>query len=130
MAIREIEMRIQIQIGSLKLIAKLRDTPNTKKLIEALPCESQAQTWGDEVYFEVPISASLEKDAKQVVDPGTVGFWVEGSCLAIPFGPTPISQGDECRLAARVNLLGKIEGDPKALEVVREGEPISLSLLA
>lgn len=114
-------MRIKIQIGALSVTASLRETPTTKKLFEALPCESTAQTWGEEVYFEVPISASLEKDAQQVVEPGTVGFWVEGACLAIPFGPTPISQGEECRLAARVNLLGKIEGDPKALKSVKAG---------
>jgi len=118
--------RIRIRSGTTAVIAELDDTPTARRLLAALPCDSRANTWGDEVYFSVPISATLEADAQQVVEPGTVGFWVEGSSLAIPFGPTPISRGDECRLAARVNVLGKILGDPRALAAVRAGDAISV----
>lgn len=111
------------------MTATLRDTPTTEKLRGVLPCESRANIWGDEVYFEIPMATSLESDAQQVVEPGTVGFWVEGNCLAIPFGPTPISQGEECRLAAKVNLLGKVEGDPKILKGVQEGDAVKVSLI-
>jgi hypothetical protein len=116
--------RIKISSNSNEFFATLKETPTVKKLLTALPCSSTANTWGDEVYFEVPMTAPLESDAQQVVDPGTIGFWVEGNCLAIPFGPTPISEGNECRLAARVNILGKLEGDPKALKVIGDGDGI------
>jgi hypothetical protein len=80
------------------------------------------------VYFSVPVEAALEKDAKQVVDPGTVCFWVEGSSLALPFGPTPVSKGNECRLVARVNILGKIEGEPTLLKTVKDGDRVHVEL--
>jgi hypothetical protein len=76
----------------------------------------------------VPVNAGLEPDAQQVVPPGTICFWVQGKSLAIPFGPTPVSQGNECRLVTKVNLLGKLEGDPRVLESVRDGDDIRVEL--
>jgi hypothetical protein len=117
-------MKIAITWPNNKLEADLLDTPTSKALLAALPIESKAQTWGDEVYFEIPINPKLEPDAREVVDPGTVCFWVQGSSLALPFGPTPASKGDECRLVTRVNVLGKIIGDAKILKTVRSGARI------
>jgi hypothetical protein len=102
----------------------LNDTTTARKLYDALPCSSAANTWGDEVYFSVPMSAELAADAQQIVSPGTICFWVEGRSLAIPFGPTPVSQGSECRLVTKVNVLGMLEGDPRILESVRDGDRI------
>jgi hypothetical protein len=95
-------------------------------LLEALPCSSEARTWGEEVYFALPVEADLEADARQVVDPGTVCFWVEGHSLAIPFGRTPASRGDECRLVTAVNVLGRLEGDPRALAAIRDGDELEV----
>ena len=117
-------MRIKISWPSGEVFANLDDTPTAQAVLEALPIESRANTWGEEVYFSIPVSVPKEPDAKQVVDPGTVCYWVEGTSLALPFGPTPISKGNECRLAAEVNLLGKLEGDPKTLKSVRDGHRI------
>jgi hypothetical protein len=86
--------------------------------------ESEANRWGKEVYFNVPLETALEPAAEQVVDSGTVCFWVEGKSLAIPFGPTPISKGDECRLVTRVNILGHIEGNATLLDSIKEGDRI------
>lgn len=121
--------RIRISWPKGELTAVLADTPTARKLIEALPCSSRAQTWGEEVYFSLPVDATLEADAVQVVDPGTVCFWVEGSSLALPYGPTPASRGDECRLISKVNVLGKLEGDPRQLAKVADGVTMHLSLL-
>lgn len=88
-----------------------------------------ASTWGEEVYFELPVKAALEADAEQVVAAGTVCFWVQGSSLALPFGPTPASRGDECRLVTRCNVLGTIEGDPRKLKQVKQGDAIRVELL-
>ena len=117
-------MRIRISWENGEAFGVLNDTPTAKKLLSALPCSSSANTWGEEVYFSVPVNAGLEPDAQQVVPPGTICFWVQGKSLAIPFGPTPVSQGNECRLVTKVNLLGKLEGDPRVLKSVRDGDDI------
>lgn len=117
-------MRIQIAIGKTKVFALLNETPTAAKLREALPFKAKAETWGGEVYFRIPMSAALEADAKQVVSPGAVCFWTQGNCLALPFGPTPIAEGKECRLADPCNILGKLEGDPTVLRHVRSGDPV------
>ena len=121
--------RIRIVWGSGEVTADLRETPTVKQLLKALPSASRAQTWGEEVYFELPVRATLEADARQVVEPGAVCFWVEGSSLALPYGRTPASEGDEPRLVTRCNVLGKIEGDPRGLRKVRAGESIRVELI-
>jgi hypothetical protein len=118
--------QIRIAAGAVELLAELGDTPTARALLAALPCESTVHTWGDEVYFDVGVEAALEPDARQVVDPGTVCFWVEGTSIAIPFGPTPISAGDECRLVTRVNVVGRVLGDATLLRGVRDGDRISV----
>jgi len=90
----------------------------------SLPFESKAKRWGKEVYFEVPFKDNLEPSAKQVVDAGTLCYWVEGQSMAIPFGPTPISKGNECRLVAPVNILGCLDSDATILDSIKEGESI------
>ena len=122
-------VKVRITWKGGEVTANLRDTPTVKQLLAVLPCEASANTWGDEVYFEMPLKALLESDSQQVVDPGTVCFWVQGSSLALPFGPTPVSKGDECRLVTRCNVLGRIEGDPRRLKKVKQGATIRVELL-
>ena len=116
--------RIRIAWRSGKVVAELGDTPTVAQLLAALPCRANANTWGDEVYFSMPLKVRLEPGAQQVVDPGTVCYWVDGSSLALPFGPTPASKGNECRLVTRCNVLGKIVGDPQQLKTVRDGDEV------
>ena len=99
-------MKLVIKSGSLSLAVDLKDTPTSRALFDAAPFEARAQTWGEEVYFETPVSAKLEADAKQVVEPGTVCFWTQGDALALPFGRTPISTDDKPKLANPCNVLG------------------------
>lgn len=108
--------------------ATLEDTPTARALVAALPITARAQTWGEEVYFEIPVKAKLEAGAKQVVPPGTVCFWVEGSSLALPWGRTPLSEGDDPKLVTRCNVLGKIDGDPRRLASVRSGDTVTVSM--
>ncbi|MGD1019338.1 MAG: cyclophilin-like fold protein [Verrucomicrobiia bacterium] len=121
-------MRIRITWDKGEAFGVLIDAPTATKLLKVLPCSSSANTWGEEVYFSLPVSTVLEADAKQVVPPGTICFWVEGQSLAIPFGPTPVSRGDECRLVTKVNVLGKLEGDPRVLKSVRDGDEIRVEV--
>ena len=116
--------RIAIRWADQMVMATLENTPSASALLAALPCDSSANTWGDEVYFSVPVACRLEADARQVVDPGAVCYWVEGRSLALPYGPTPVSKGSECRLVAKVNVLGRIEGDARALASIRDGDRI------
>jgi hypothetical protein len=120
--------RIRISWPKGSVTATLEETPTARALAAALPVTARAQTWGEEVYFEIPVEAKLERDAKQVVPPGTVCFWVEGGSLALPFGRTPVSEGDEPKLVTRCNVLGEIDGDPKQLASVRAGDAITLTL--
>src|SRR4029079_10923233 len=96
--------KVRIAWDGGEVIANLRDTPTATQLLAALPCASKANTWGEEVYFEVPFQAALEGDARQVVDPGTLCYWVDGKSLALPFGRTPISKGSESRLVSPCNV--------------------------
>ncbi len=120
--------RIKISWPEGTTMAVLEDTPTARALVATLPLKAKAQTWGEEVYFEIPVEAKLERGAQQVVPPGTVCFWVEGRSLALPWGRTPISEGDESRLVTRCNVLGRIDGDAKQLASVRSGDTITLTL--
>jgi uncharacterized protein len=121
--------KIRIAWPSGEVIADLQNTPTTQQLLAALPCDATANTWGDEVYFHLPVKAKLEPGAKQVVEPGTVCFWAEGGALALPFGPTPISTAEECRLVTPCNVLGRIAGDPSELRDVNDGDAIRIEAL-
>lgn len=123
-------MQIRISWPAGHLTATIEDTPTAQALGKVLPLASTAHTWGEEVYFDTGVSVPIEDGARQVVEPGTVAFWTDGDALALPYGPTPISRGDECRLASPCNLLGRIDGDPRLLATVRPGDPVRVELTA
>jgi uncharacterized protein len=120
-------MKLRISAGATSFEVVLKDTPTAKALVAALPFESRAQTWGEEVYFTTPVSAKLEPDAKQIVEPGTVCFWTEGNALALPYGRTPISTDERPKLASRCNVLGTLIDDAKGLSAIKSGEKITVS---
>jgi hypothetical protein len=119
--------RIRFDFGVLALEAELLDTPTARAVLVALPLQSSAMTWGEEVYFEIPVKVEREAKARAVVTPGEVAYWPDGHCIALGFGRTPISQGDECRLASPCNIFGRLLGDPKALAKVKAGARIAVT---
>jgi len=121
--------RIRFSFGAVSLDAELLDTPTAKAIAAALPIASAALTWGEEVYFEVPIMVAREKAARAVVTPGEIAFWPEGPAIAIGFGRTPISKGDECRLASPCNIFARALGDVKMLGKVRAGSKVEVTAL-
>jgi hypothetical protein len=120
-------MKLRIEAGKVSLTVELRDRPTAKAVAEAAPFESRAQAWGEEVYFATPVSAKLEPDARQIVEPGTVCFWTEGDALALPYGRAPLSSDSRPKLASRCNVLGRLEGDPRELARIHPGEKITVS---
>ena len=120
-------MKLRISAAGASFEVVLKETPTAKALLAAVPFEARAQTWGEEVYFTTPVSAELEPDARQIVEPGTVCFWTEGDALALPYGRTPISTDERPKLASRCNVLGRLEGNPGRLAKIRSGEKIAVS---
>ena len=103
--------KANIIMGDVTLGVTLRPTPTANTLWAAMPFTATAQTWGDEVYFDTPVSAAGEGDATDLIEPGEIAFWLAGSCIAIGFGPTPASHGDEIRLASPANIWADSDGD-------------------
>ena len=120
--------RIRFDFGTLTLEAELLDTQTARLIAAALPLTGvSALTWGEEVYFEVPVEVEREKDARAVVTPGEIAYWPEGPAIALGFGHTPISRGDETRLASPCNIFGRALSDVKALAAVRAGTKVSVT---
>ncbi len=122
-------MRIRISWDGAAAMGTLNETETAGAVGAALPLTGTAKTWGKEVYFETPVHATLEPDARDVVPPGTICFWPQGNAIAIPYGRTPASQGDECRLVGPANVVGALEGDPKILASLTEGKEVRVEEL-
>jgi len=120
------EKKIRILVNDLKVEAELNESKTAQLIWEALPMEAEANRWGEEIYFAIPVKMGLEKGSREVVSAGELGYWPTGHAFCIFFGPTPASGGDEIRAASAVNIIGKVLSDPKAFLKVKEGVKIRL----
>ncbi len=112
------------KIGAVEAELLEERNPRTANAIwEALPFESRANTWGDEIYFSIPVKQN-EENAQQSVEPGDLGYWPQGKGFCIFFGPTPISRKGEIRPADPVNVFAKVKGDPKVFKEMGDGDKI------
>ncbi len=117
------DKEITITIEDVRISAELNNSETAKKIWKVLPIEGNVNTWGDEIYFSIPVNVGLE-NAKEVVSEGDLGYWPPGNAFCIFFGLTPASQGNEIRPASPVNIFGKVIGDPKVFKKVRSGKKI------
>jgi len=118
--------RINLLVEDLKVEAELNDSKTAQLIWEGLPIEAKVNTWGEEIYFAIPVKTGLEQGAREVVSSGELGYWPTGHAFCIFFGPTPASRGDEIRAASAVNILGKVLTDPKVFLKVKNGAKITL----
>jgi len=120
------DKKIKIKAGNTEADAILNNSPTAQKIWEALPIEAKGDTWGDEIYFPIPVKAPLEKTAQELVQVGDLGYWPSGNAFCIFFGPTPMSRGDEVRPASAVNVIGKIAGNAKVFKKVPSGAKVRI----
>ena len=118
--------KIRISAGKVQAEATLNESPTATKIWEALPIEGRGNTWGDEIYFTIPVEAAQEKDAREVVAVGELGYWAPGSAFCIFFGRTPASTDDRPRAASAVNILGTVQGDATVFRAVASGTRVRL----
>jgi hypothetical protein len=118
--------KIRIIAGDVSAVAELSSGKTSDAIWDALPIENTVNTWGDEIYFDIPVTSTLDETAKEVVEKGDLGYWPTGKAFCIFFGPTPASHGDEIRPASAVNIVGRVEGDTDVFKRVRDGENIKL----
>ena len=117
--------KIVITSGVLQVSATLNDTDTAKAIATSLPIQASANTWGDEIYFGIPVSAELEQ-GQEIVEMGDLGYWPPGRAFCIFFGRTPASRDDEIRPASAVTVIGKVVGDATAFKQVSSGTTITI----
>ena len=120
--------KISLCVGNVSLDAELLDTPTASKILEALPFESSANVWGDEIYFDIPLSLAQEPDARAEVEVGDLAYWPAGPAFCIFFGPTPVSTGGQPRAYSPVNVFGRVLGDATRFKGVPSGAAVKVTI--
>ena len=119
------QKKIRITAQPVVMDAELNDSQTAEQTWDALPITASGSTWGDEIYFSIPVDAQPE-NGQELVELGDLGYWPPGTVFCIFFGPTPVSQGDEIRPASAVNVFGKLVGDATAFKKVKSGTEIKI----
>ena len=119
--------RITISAGSVTVEAELNESPTAQRIWNALPIEGMANTWGDEIYLEIPVVADEEPDARALVQVGDLGYWPVGHAFCIFFGPTPVSTDERPRAYSPVNILGHVSGDVTLFRAVQSSTTVRIS---
>lgn len=119
--------KVMISTGDVTLIGELNDSTTAREIWNLLPVEGAAKTWGEEIYFEIPLDIGQSPDARALVEVGEIGYWPTGRALCLFFGPTPASTDDRPRAASPVNIVGRLLGDATQLRSVRDGDLVRVT---
>ncbi|HOT90608.1 MAG TPA: cyclophilin-like fold protein [Anaerolineae bacterium] len=119
--------KITITAGEVSLEAELNDSPTAQQIWDALPITGSANTWGDEIYFEIPVTARQAPEARAEVEVGELGYWPVGRAFCIFFGPTPVSTDERPRAYSPVNVVGRVLGDATVFRAVSDNTPVHLA---
>ncbi len=122
-------LKIHLQLGEVQVSGELSDSAKALAIGKALPLEARVSTWGEEIYFTIPVQTGLDDTAKELVEYGDIGYWPRGRALCLFFGPTPISGPGEIRPASAVNIVGKLIGDIQSLQEITDGIIIKVTTL-
>ena len=122
-------LRVRIDAGAAAMDAELNDTETARAIWDALPFGGRGNTWGDEIYFGIPVVKELE-NGQDTVELGELGYWPPGKAICIFFGPTPASRGTEIRPASPVTVVGRLLGDPSAFKQVPSGQQVTISAVS
>jgi len=120
---------MKISSGELTLQSELNESPTAQEIWKRLPLEGRANTWGDEIYFEIPVVMDQESDARAEVEVGEIGYWPVGQAFCIFFGPTPVSTDERPRAYSPVNVIGQVLGDATLFKLVRDGDLVRIHRL-
>jgi hypothetical protein len=120
--------KINLSVGNVSLQAEMLNTPTANKILEALPFESTANVWGDEIYFDIPLNLAQEPDARAEVEVGDLAYWPAGPAFCIFFGPTPVSTGGQPRAYSPVNVFGRLLGDATLFKGVPSGAAVKVTI--
>jgi len=121
--------KIRIIVDDVSAEAEFSGSKTSEAIWDTLPIENTVNTWGEEIYFEIPVKSALDETAKEVVEKGDLGYWPTGKAFCIFFGPTPASEGDEIRPASAVNIVGKVAGNTEVFKNIQQGTNIKLERL-
>jgi len=119
--------KITIAAGEISLEAELNDSSTAQQIWDALPVTGSANTWGDEIYFEIPVTVRQAPDARAEVEVGELGYWPMGRAFCIFFGPTPVSTDERPRAYSPVNVIGRVLGDATQFRAVADNTPVNLA---
>ncbi|MBI2495261.1 MAG: hypothetical protein HYY90_04740 [Candidatus Omnitrophica bacterium] len=118
-------MKVRIEAGQGAFEAELREGPIAQALLERLPLTATVQRWGEEIYFDVPVTMKNTAPTREV-KVGDIAYWPDGPSLCIFFGKTPASKGNEPRPASDVTIIGHTDAPPALLRSIAEDTPITL----
>lgn len=118
--------KILIEFENFSFQARLNDSPTAQELLKQLPIESQVNTWGEEIYFEIPVDMPQEPDAQEILSVGDLGYWPVGHAFCIFFGPTPVSTDERPQAYSPVNILGKILDNCEELKSIQNQATVRL----
>ena len=120
-------MKVLIRFATYQVEAEILETDTGKAIYDALPIQRNVNCWGDEIYFGIQVSESLEPGAKAEVSVGDLAYWPNMPAFCIFFGPTPASTGSTPVAASPVNVFGKLSKvDLEDLRRIPDGENVSI----